>query len=105
MKGKEKIRRRSEKSLDPSEKKPVRHYWNRIICVESEERTCSGFQREERERESMEVAVRESVEREREKLRGTPAPCGRRQSEFRELALTGRYCRVHLASVQFGSWI
>lgn len=66
MKGKEKIRRRSEKSLDPSEKKPVRHYWNRIICVESEERTCSGFQREERERESMEVAVRESVERERE---------------------------------------
>lgn len=40
-----------------------------------------------------------------EKLRGTPAPCGRRQSEFRELALTGRYCRVHLASVQFGSWI
>lgn len=53
--------------------------------------------------ESMEVAVRESVER--QKLRGTPAPCGRRQSEFRELALTGRYCRVHLASVQFGSWI
>lgn len=31
-----------------------------------------------------------------------PAPCGHRQSEFRELALTGRYCRVHLASVQFG---
>lgn len=62
-------------------------------------------ERGERERESMEVAVRESVEREREKLRGTPAPCGRRQSEFRELALTGRYCRVHLASVQFGSWI
>lgn len=51
----------------------------------------------------MEVVVRESVER--QKLRGTPAPCGRRQSEFRELALTGRYCRVHLASVQFGSWI
>lgn len=25
-----------------------------------------------------------------------------RQSEFHELALTGRYCRVHLASVQFG---
>lgn len=30
------------------------------------------------------------------------APCGHRQSEFRELALTGCYCRVHLASVQFG---
>lgn len=28
--------------------------------------------------------------------------CVRRPSEFRELALTGRYCRVHLASVQFG---
>lgn len=27
--------------------------------------------------------------------------CARRQSELRELALTGRYCRVHLASVQF----
>lgn len=29
-------------------------------------------------------------------------PVGDRQSEFHELALTGRYCHVHLASVQFG---
>ena len=29
-------------------------------------------------------------------------PRPRRQSEFRELALTGRYCRVHLASVRLG---
>lgn len=40
--------------------------------------------------------------RERGRKQKAPAPCGHRQSEFRELALTGRYCRVHLASVQFG---
>lgn len=91
-----------EKSLDPWGKKKhdlvyyrnrtTRRKWRENVAQEVAERG-----------ESMEVAVRESVER--QKLRGTPAPCGRRQSEFRELALTGRYCRVHLASVQFGSWI
>lgn len=53
----------------------------------------------EREREGKRVKVRERMWREETE---STAPCGHRQSEFRELALTGRYCRVHLASVQFG---
>lgn len=36
----------------------------------------------------------------REYMANTPY-VAHRQSEFHELALTGRYCRVHLASVQF----
>lgn len=62
----------------------------------------------ERDRDNAQVKSREAdIEYgERDRNRGgAPVPCGRRQSEFRELALTGRYCRVHLASVQFGSWI
>ena len=48
------------------------------------------------------VGIEEERVGERGRKQKAPASCEYRQSEFRELALTGRYCRVHLASVQFG---
>lgn len=68
-------------------------------------RRVKGGSRRERGNARPEDRGGHRARRERQKSRGATAPCGRRQSEFRELALTGRYCRVHLASVQFGSWI
>lgn len=49
-----------------------------------------------------EVTESESKGSKRENERALASPSSR-QSEFRELALTGLYCSVHLASAQFGS--